>query len=268
MDCTPAIPPQAAMKSPLFIEGGAGEWSEATMCTCPLRVLPELVPIACGAERRRTFGDRAQPLDVLVGEEQIVRTRFNGNIDTLCLGFGRQSDSAPTADVNDVEAGAGFFASRSARWMASSSATTGRDSRKARTVRDVKRAPRPRVNSSLSAWTATGSSRRAASRRPSSKVISSARGNSGRLELHMNALKPTTPRAAISAMSETEPGTSPPHSPKSVMDEAECGTLAIECRVHGAGRGIERHVEEQRAAAGRRALDCQSHLPTPSARVR
>ena len=109
MDCTPAIPPQAAMKSPLFIEGGAGEWSEATMCTCPPEFSPELVPIACGAEWRRTFGDRAQPLDVLVGEEQIVRTRFNGNIDTLCLGFGRQSDSAPTADVNDVEAGAGFF---------------------------------------------------------------------------------------------------------------------------------------------------------------
>jgi hypothetical protein len=36
----------------------------------------------------------------------------------------------------------------------------------------------------------------------------------------MNALNPTTPRSAISAMSGTEPGTSPPHNPKSVIDDA------------------------------------------------
>ena len=138
--------------------------------------------------------------------------------------------------------------------MASSSATTGRESRKARTVRDVRRSLRPRVNSSLSACTATGSSRRAASRSPSSRVTSSTRGNSGRPESHMNALNPTTPRAAISAMSDTEPGTSPPHSAKSVMDEASSAArLRSNSRAFdGARRGVQRHVEEQRAAAGRK----------------
>src|SRR5688572_7838421 len=39
-------------------------------------LVPELVLIARAAQWRSTLGDRAQPLDILLGEEEIVRTRF------------------------------------------------------------------------------------------------------------------------------------------------------------------------------------------------
>ena len=130
------------------------------------------------------------------------------------------------------------------------------------------RSPRPRVNSSLSACTATGSSRRAASRRPSSRVTSSTRGNSGRPESHMNALNPTTPRAAISAMSDTEPGTSPPHSAKSVIDEASSAArLRSNSRaftVHGVEfSGMSKNSVPPPAASARLPVAAPSHSVRP-----
>ena len=68
--------PHAAQKSPLFIEGGAGEWSGDDVHASVHELVPEFVLIARGTQRRRTFDDRAQSLDILLGEEQIVRTRF------------------------------------------------------------------------------------------------------------------------------------------------------------------------------------------------
>ena len=69
-----------------------------------------------------------------------------------------------------------------------------------------------RVSSSLSAWTATGNPSRAARSMPSSSVRSSAAGNSSTPLADMNALKPTTPRAASSSSRSGSPGTSPPQS--------------------------------------------------------
>ncbi|HYM96055.1 MAG TPA: hypothetical protein VET26_02030 [Candidatus Sulfotelmatobacter sp.] len=54
---------------------------------------------------------------------------------------------------------------------------------------------------------------------PSRSVAGSHAGNSSIPLGHMNALKPTAPRPAISASRSRFPGTNPPHSPKSSSDE-------------------------------------------------
>ena len=69
----------------------------------------------------------------------------------------------------------------------------------------------------------------------------------------MNALKPTTPRSAISAMSGTEPGTSPPHSAKSVIDEASSAARLRSNSPAFTVHGVELSgmSKNSRAAAGR-----------------
>ena len=146
------------MKSPLFIEGGAGEWSEATMSTCPRTSSSHRARAdRSRAQRRRTLGDRAQPLDILVGEEQIVRARFDGHIHSLRPRFGRQSDPASQADVDDVQAGAGFFREqeRTLDRLELGDHRPRVEKGPHGSRRDA--CTRPRVNSSLSACTATGS---------------------------------------------------------------------------------------------------------------
>ena len=39
-------------------------------------LVPECLLIARVTQRRRTLGDRTQPIDIVVGEEEIVGTRF------------------------------------------------------------------------------------------------------------------------------------------------------------------------------------------------
>ena len=65
--------------------------------------------IARGTQRRRALGDDAEPLDILVGEEQIVRTGFDRHVDAPRPRLGRHRDAAAGADVDDVQAGAGFL---------------------------------------------------------------------------------------------------------------------------------------------------------------
>ena len=144
-------------------------------------------------------------------------------------------------------------AKSSARWMASSSATMGLEPRKSRTPRPVARRPNAAVSSWFSACTATGSPSVAASCNPSNSVASSARGNSGRPESHMNALKPTTPLARPSPPSRRpNPARARPICEVRHGGGLERRALAIElARVDGARRRVEGHVEEQRAAAGR-----------------
>ena len=87
----------------------------------------------------------------------------------------------------------------------------------------------------------------------------------------MNALKPTTPRCRhLRHVADTEPGTRPPHSAKSVIDAASSAArLRSNSRgVDRARRRVERHVEEQRAAAGRqRAAAGRRAFPLGAARL-
>ncbi len=102
-------------------------------------------------------------------------------------------------------------ASSSARSMAASSAAGGRDA--AHSCQLPSRGARSRDG--RSAWTATGRPSAAARCMPAPSASSSTAWKSSIPESHMNALKPTTPRAASSSRRSRSPGTSPPHSAKS-----------------------------------------------------
>ena len=107
-------------------------------------------------------------------------------------------------------------ANSSARAIASSSATTGRDAAQSRAL-----GPRePAVSASFSACTATIRFSRAAVAIPACSVASSARPKSSMPEFDMKALKPITPRSASSSMCSTLPGTRPPQRPKSTHEDA------------------------------------------------
>ncbi len=108
----------------------------------------------------------------------------------------------------------------------------------------------------------------AASFMPSNSVASSARGNSGSPESHMKALNPTTPRCAISAMSPTDPGTSPPHSPKSVTDAASSAARfrsnSRGLTVHGVElSGMSKNSVPPPAASARLPVAAPSHSVRP-----
>ena len=226
--------------------------------------------LAADAQRRRALGDRAEPLDVVLGEEQVVRAGFDRHVDAARPRLGGHRHAAAGADVDDVQRRAGSRRRRAARagWRRARR-RRGRDARKSRTPLPVPSSgPGRAVSSSLSACTATGRPSRAASRIPSSSVTSSARGNSGRPESHMNALKPTTPRSAISAMSPTAPGTRPPHSPKSVIDAASSAARlrsnSARSMVHGVElSGMSKNSVPPPAASARLPVAAPSHSVRP-----
>ena len=116
----------------------------------------------------------------------------------------------------------------------------------------------------LSAWTATGRpsargrapSRRAASRRRQA-------GKSSMPESAMNALKPTTPRAASSSSCSRLPGTSPPHSATSTRAAPRAAAIfSVQRRaVDRRRRGVERHVDRARRARRPPAPRCRWRSP-------
>ena len=150
---------------------------------------------------------------------------------------------------------------------------TGREARKSRTPQSHPEQPRRerRVISWLSAWTATGSPSRAASLMPSNSVTSSARGNSGSPESHMNALKPTTPRSASSSSRRRLPGTAHPRArSRRSTRPSSGGPLARRTRaaltVHGVElSGMSTNVVPPPAASAR--LPGRRALPVGAARL-
>ena len=71
--------------------------------------------IAADAEGRRALRDGAEPLHVLLGEEQVMRTRLDRDVDTPRLRFKCQRDAAARADMHDVQRRARFARKRAAR---------------------------------------------------------------------------------------------------------------------------------------------------------
>ncbi len=61
------------------------------------------------ADRRRAFRQRADLLDILVGEDEIVRAGLATNVHTTCSRLGHQSDATSGADMDDVQRAAGFL---------------------------------------------------------------------------------------------------------------------------------------------------------------
>ena len=55
----------------------------------------------------------------------------------------------------------------------------------------------------------------------------------------MNALKPTTPAPAISAICATDPGVSPPQSPKSQMEDASSAARFLSTSDAFSVQGVE-----------------------------
>src|SRR5262249_46301592 len=64
---------------------------------------PKILPLFAVPPRRRTFRDRSKTLDIFIREAEIVRTRFDGNVDPPHLRFRGQRDASPRTDVNDVQ---------------------------------------------------------------------------------------------------------------------------------------------------------------------
>ena len=71
-------------------------------------VLPQRAGLGGGPQRRRTLGGRAQPDHVFVGKEQVVRAGLDGEICAAGARFQRRGNSAPRADMDDVQPGARF----------------------------------------------------------------------------------------------------------------------------------------------------------------
>ena len=145
------------------------------------------------------------------------------------------------------------FASSSARWMASSSATTGRESRNARDVRAVIRSASPRVISSLSAWTATGRSSLAASKAIEQRHVIGARELGQTRVAHERLESDDSPLGHVGHVRHGAGHQPAPQREVCNGRGLERGAFAIElAHVHRAWGRIERHVEEERAAAGRK----------------
>ena len=53
--------------------------------------------------RRRALGRHADPLHVLVGEEQVVRAGFDRHVHAARPRLGGEGDAAPGTDVHDVQ---------------------------------------------------------------------------------------------------------------------------------------------------------------------
>ncbi len=88
---------------------------------------------------------------------------------------------------------------------------------------------------------------------PSKSVRSSARGNSGRPESHRKALNPTTPRCGqfrqLVAIARNQAAPQSEIGDRALLESA-ARFRRTPRRIHGARRGVQGHVEEQRAAAG------------------
>ena len=160
--------------------------------------LPESVAIRGGTERRRALGDGAEPLHIVFREEEVMRTGLDRHIDARARASRAAATPRPELTWTMCSFAPASRASSAARWMASTSAITGREARKS--------AMSPRAGSANAAGESGGDflalgmdrDRQPEARRLAhalrSSVRSSARGNSGSPESHRKALKPTTPR--------------------------------------------------------------------------
>src|ERR1051326_3756223 len=68
----------------------------------------KLALFIAGPKRRRTLGDRAELLHVLVREHQVMRTRLASHIDSFRSCLRHKGDARSTAHMNDVESTTGF----------------------------------------------------------------------------------------------------------------------------------------------------------------
>ena len=65
--------------------------------------LPELIDLAPWSQGRSALGDRAEPLQVVLVEHEIVWAGLGGYIDPTGASRGDLSDAAPGTDVDDVQ---------------------------------------------------------------------------------------------------------------------------------------------------------------------
>src|SRR5438876_3360350 len=69
---------------------------------------PEMALLLSVADRWRTLGNCPEAFHVLIREEQIMWTGFDGNVCAPCSRFCCQCDTAARADVDDVQLRAGL----------------------------------------------------------------------------------------------------------------------------------------------------------------
>ena len=233
---------------------------------------PERLALGSVAERRRALGRHAEALDVVVGEEQVVRARLDGHVDAARAGLGSQRHAAAGADVHDVQRGAGLAGQRRARarWRRARR-STGRDARKSRTPTRPSasmRSDRRAVISSLSAWTATGrlEPRGLAHAVEQRHVVGPRKLRQAgvaheRLEADDARARPAPP------CSSRLPGTRPPHSAKSAIELAasaarlRSNSAAVTVQgveLSGMSKNVRAAAGRERAAAGRRRLPTRS----------
>ena len=67
------------------------------------QLCPQSSLLGRGAQRRRALRDSTQAFDVFLGEEQIVRAGFDGNVRALRASLSSEGHTASGADVNDMQ---------------------------------------------------------------------------------------------------------------------------------------------------------------------
>ena len=90
---------------------------------------PQRLALRARAQGRRAFRERAEPLGVVLVEDEVVRAGLAAHVDAARAGLGHERDAAAGRDVDDVQGAAGLLGEGEARAIASSSATTGREAR-------------------------------------------------------------------------------------------------------------------------------------------
>src|SRR5262245_60832711 len=69
-------------------------------------VAPEGIPLARRADGRRALGERADALDILLREDEVMWAGLAAHVHTIRLSLGDQRDPTPRADMYDVQAAA------------------------------------------------------------------------------------------------------------------------------------------------------------------
>ena len=232
-----------------------GEWSDAIEIDSAVEHFAPQHGVLVGmTQRRRALGGDADAFEIVLREKQVVRTCLHRHVHAARAPFGRFRDAAAGADVHDVKLRAGLAREIDrARDRVELGLDRPRREEIAARVDPVSARASARVISSLSAWTATGRPRRAASRIPSRSVLSSAYAKLGKARVAHERLEADDAalghrghlidRARHEPAPQTEIGDRRRFERRALRVDRVCGDRAR--------RRIERHVEEQRAAAGR-----------------
>ncbi len=217
-----------------------------------------------GPERGRALGDNSQALDVLLGEAEIVRTRLDRHVDATRHGLCSDRHALPRADVHQVQADAGL---RREGQRAPNGVELGGDRPRSQ------EASRCAVGHWLEERAALGVDRH---RQPEPRGFAHARFERafvGRRKFRQTRIAHERLEANDAQRrhrGHLRDGAGDEAAPQCKVRDGrglERRAFAVDgLRGHRAGRGVERHVHEDRPAAGRqRAAAGRGAFPLRSA---